>query len=182
MSEIISSGRSVDDPSLPGLHVSAPLSSNRDTVSPNSSTSLGGFGLVAFESTIDDTATPSSVTPHADHHRREWRGSMRRVEAEVYYDSRAATKKEFRRRASTLQEYYKENPNLLPQLPFTWHHGVRRFRLGAVIIVMWIDACIVPIALCYGLYYGGDVETGSPLPSSQRFGEVPHISSSPSEH
>lgn len=114
MSEIISSSRSVDDPSLPGLHVSTPSSSNRDTVSPNSSTSLGGFGHVAFESTINDMATLSSVTPHADHHRREWRASMPRVEAEVYYDRRAAKKKEFRRRASTLQEYHKEKPNLLP--------------------------------------------------------------------
>ena len=77
---------------------------------------------------------------------------------EAYHDSRAATKVEYRRRAVTLQEYYTENPHLLPQLPFTWHHGLRRFRLFMVIALMWVDACVVPIALFYGLYYGGKVE------------------------
>lgn len=81
-----------------------------------------------------------------------------RPEADVYYDSRAATKREWRRRATTLQDYYKDNPELLPQLPFTWHRGKKRWRLIALITLMWIDACVVPIALYYGMHYGGDIE------------------------
>jgi hypothetical protein len=170
MPEVIRGSRSHDDPSPPSLHGPTPPGPNRDAVSPTSPTSptspisASGLRHVAFESVVDGAASPSPPHPHADHHqgssffRRERRDSMRHAEANTYYDSRAATKKEFRRRASTLQEYYKENPMLLPQLPFTWHHGVRRFRLGIIIVLMWIDACIVPITLYYGLYYGGNVE------------------------
>jgi len=140
------------------LHVSTPLSPDRNIVPPDSSTSPSGFGQVIFQPTINDAASPSSCYPHADHHRAERCDSIHRAQAEAYYDSRAATRKKFRRRASTLQEYYKQNPHLLPQLPFTWRHGGRRFRLSAIVLVMWIDACIVPIALYYGLYYGGDVQ------------------------
>lgn len=78
-----------------------------------------------------------------------------RPAADVYYDSRAATKREWRRRATTLQDYYHENPELLPQLPFTWHRGKKRWRLIFLISLMWIDGCIIPIALYYGLHYGG---------------------------
>ncbi|KAJ9659128.1 hypothetical protein H2198_003270 [Neophaeococcomyces mojaviensis] len=80
-----------------------------------------------------------------------------RPEADAYYDSRAATKREWRRRATTLQDYYRDNPKLLPQLPFTWHHGLKRWRLIGLITLMWIDACVLPIALYYGMYYGGGV-------------------------
>lgn len=81
-----------------------------------------------------------------------------RPEADVYYDSRAATKREFKRRASTLQEYYKENPTLLPQLPFTWRHGFRRWKLFALIFLIFVDACVIPIVLYYALKFAGDVQ------------------------
>merc|ERR1712000_317966 len=154
MPEITSRSGPVDDPFRPSLHVSTPLSPDRNIVPPDSSTSPSGFGQVIFQPTINDAASPSSCYPHADHHRAERCDSIHRAQAEAYYDSRAATRKKFRRRASTLQEYYKQNPHLLPQLPFTWRHGGRHFRLSAIVLVMWIDACIVPIAL----YYGGDVQ------------------------
>ncbi|KAJ4507493.1 hypothetical protein HRR83_004071 [Exophiala dermatitidis] len=158
MPEIITGSGSVDDPFPPSLHVSTPLSPNRNVVPPDSFPSPSGLDHIRFQPTINDAAEPSSFPPHADHHPAERCDVMHDAEAEAYYDSRAATKKEFRRRASTLQEYYKQNPHLLPQLPFTWHRGVRRFRLAAIVAAMGIDACIVPIALYYGLYYGGDVQ------------------------
>lgn len=81
-----------------------------------------------------------------------------RPDANVYYDSRAATKREFKRRASTLQEYYKQNPTLLPQLPFTWRHGWRRWKLFMLIFLIFVDACVIPIVLYYALKFAGDVE------------------------
>jgi len=119
MPEVIRGSQSLDDLSRFSQHVSTPLSPNRDVVSPTSLVSPSGLSHLAFESTIDDATSPSCARPHADHRRHsssfrlERRDSMRRAEVEAYYDSRAATKKEFRRRASTLQEYYKANPQLL---------------------------------------------------------------------
>ncbi|ODA80816.1 hypothetical protein RJ55_03776 [Drechmeria coniospora] len=81
-----------------------------------------------------------------------------RPRADVYYDSRAATRSEWKRRAMTLQEYYDDNPQLLPQLPFTWHHGRRRWRLFFFAFLVFVDASLIPIALYYGLRYGGHVE------------------------
>lgn len=81
-----------------------------------------------------------------------------RPEAEAYYDSRAATHTEWKRRAKTLQEYYDDNPHLLPQLPFTWHHGWRRWKLFLFAFLVFVDASVVPIALYYGMAYAGDVE------------------------
>ncbi|KAF5724243.1 hypothetical protein FMUND_1035 [Fusarium mundagurra] len=81
-----------------------------------------------------------------------------RPQAEAYYDSRAATRQEYRRRATTLLEYYDENSHLLPQLPFTWHHGWKRWRLFMFAFLVFVDASAVPIALYYGLKYAGDVE------------------------
>ena len=81
-----------------------------------------------------------------------------RPEADAYYDSRAATKKEFRRRATTLQDYYRDNPTLLPQLPFTFRHGFKRWKLAALIIFMIFDASIVPILLNYAMTYGGHIQ------------------------
>ncbi|KAG5926012.1 hypothetical protein E4U42_003748, partial [Claviceps africana] len=81
-----------------------------------------------------------------------------RPDALAYYDSRAATRSEYRRRGRTLQEYYDANPQLLPQLPFTWHHGVRRWRLFLFAFSVFVDASAVPIALYYGMHYGGNVE------------------------
>ncbi|KAL2202499.1 hypothetical protein CC79DRAFT_1337183 [Sarocladium strictum] len=76
----------------------------------------------------------------------------------VYYDSRAATRQEYNRRGHTLQEYYEDHPELLPQLPFTWHHGRRRWRLWFFAFLVFVDASAVPIALYYGLHYAGHVE------------------------
>ncbi|KAM6532904.1 hypothetical protein FALCPG4_005946 [Fusarium falciforme] len=78
--------------------------------------------------------------------------------ADAYYDSRAATQTEYRRRAKTLQEYYDDNPHLLPQLPFTWHHGWKRWRLFIFAFLVFVDASAIPIALYYGMYYAGNVE------------------------
>lgn len=81
-----------------------------------------------------------------------------RPEQDAYYDSRAATKREFKRRASTLQEYYAENPELLPQLPFTWRRGWKRWKLFLTIGLMAIDACVVPLVLYYTMTFIGHVE------------------------
>jgi len=81
-----------------------------------------------------------------------------RPEADAYYDSRAATRKEFRRRATTLQDYYRDNPTLLPQLPFTFRHGFKRWKLALLIMFMVFDASIVPILLNYAMTYGGHIQ------------------------
>jgi hypothetical protein len=81
-----------------------------------------------------------------------------RPDQDVYYDSRAATKREFKRRASTLQEYYEQNPELLPQLPFTWKRGWKRWKLFLTIFLMVVDACVVPIVLYYTMTFAGHVE------------------------
>jgi hypothetical protein len=90
--------------------------------------------------------------------RRQSERPQDRPEADVYYDSRAATRREFKRRASNLREYYKQNPTLLPQLPFTWHHGFRRWKLYGLIFLIFVDACVVPIVLYYSLKFAGHVE------------------------
>lgn len=81
-----------------------------------------------------------------------------RPDQDVYYDSRAATKKEFKRRASTLQDYYAQNPELLPQLPFTWKRGWKRWKLFLTIALMVVDACVVPIVLYYTMTFAGHVQ------------------------
>jgi len=81
-----------------------------------------------------------------------------RPQEEAYYDSRAGTRKEWKRRAKTLEEYYEDNPDLLPQLPFSWHHGNRRWRLWFFAFVAFVDASAVPIALYYGMRYAGNVQ------------------------
>lgn len=115
---------------------------------------------VAFRA--DSNNPPNHATPLAQDRKRSnsffRNNSETRPDADVYYDSRAATKREWRRRATTLGDYYHDNPDLLPQLPFTWHRGKKRWRLITLIVVMWIDACVVPIVLYYGLTFGGDVQ------------------------
>lgn len=115
---------------------------------------------VAFRA--DSSEPPTHPTPLARDRRRSSSffrtNSETRPDADVYYDSRAATKREWRRRATTLQDYYHDNPELLPQLPFTWHRGAKRWRLIGLIVVMWIDACVLPIVLYYALAFGGDVQ------------------------
>lgn len=81
-----------------------------------------------------------------------------RPQEDAYYDSRAAGRKEWKRRAKTLEEYYEDNPDLLPQLPFSWHHGNRRWRLWLFAFFVFVDASAVPIALYYGMKYAGGVE------------------------
>jgi len=81
-----------------------------------------------------------------------------REEQDVYYDSRAATRREYRRRGSTLQSYYEHHPELLPQLPFTFRHGFKRWKLAGYITLMVFDACIVPIMLYYAMTFGGNVQ------------------------
>jgi hypothetical protein len=76
----------------------------------------------------------------------------------AYYDSRAATRREYRRRGSTLQSYYLEHPELLPQLPFTFRHGFKRWKLAGYIALMVFDACILPILLYYSMTFGGNVQ------------------------
>ncbi|PHH65912.1 hypothetical protein CDD81_860 [Ophiocordyceps australis] len=93
-----------------------------------------------------------------DHHGRRSLSYAQRPQAEVYYDSRAATRSEWKRRARTLEEYYQDNPKLLPQLPFTWRHGRRRWRLIMFAFIVFVDASAMPIALYYGMYYSGHVE------------------------
>ncbi|EHK40536.1 uncharacterized protein TrAtP1_003846 [Trichoderma atroviride] len=81
-----------------------------------------------------------------------------RQEADVYYDSRAATHDEWKRRDRTLQDYYGNNPQLLPQLPFTWHHGWKRWRLFVFAILVFIDGSLIPIVLYYAMRYAGHVQ------------------------
>ncbi|KAF7560298.1 hypothetical protein G7046_g3846 [Stylonectria norvegica] len=99
----------------------------------------------------------SSAPEHPDNSRRSV-SYAQRPRAEAYYDSRAATREEWRRRGKTLQEYYDDNPLLLPQLPFTWHHGWRRWKLFIFAFLVFVDASAVPIALYYGLHYAGNVQ------------------------
>lgn len=77
-------------------------------------------------------ANESSPNPLAHDRRRSntffRNNSETQPEADVYYDSHAATKREWRRRAMTLQDYYHENPELLPLLPSTWHNGLFKTR------------------------------------------------------
>lgn len=132
---------------------------------------------------LDREETPTQGLRHTDTglstlsatERRKSREQARKErksepERDAYYDSRAATKREFRRRASTLQEYYSQHPTLLPQLPFTWRHGWRRWKLFFTIFLIIVDACILPIILYYCLKYAGNVagwksKTRSLLPS-----------------
>jgi hypothetical protein len=77
--------------------------------------------------------------------------------ASAYYDSRASTRREFKRRASTLSEYYAKNPSLLPQLPYSLRRGWRRWKVIGMGIFMVIDACVVPIILYYALTFGANI-------------------------
>jgi hypothetical protein len=90
----------------------------------------------------------------SSHHDRD----RDREDSDAYYDSRAATQQEFQRRASTLQSYYLEHPDLLPQLPFTFRHGFKRWRLGGYIALIVFDACVVPIVLYYAMTFGENVQ------------------------
>ena len=94
---------------------------------------------------------------HPDNARRSLSYALR-PDAEAYYDSRAGSRREWKRRGKTLQEYYDDNSQLLPQLPFTWHHGRKRWRLFVFAFLVFADACAMPIALYYALKYAGHVQ------------------------
>lgn len=90
--------------------------------------------------------------------RSSYHNNPNEPEQDAYYDSRAATKREFKRRATTLGEYYAQHPTLLPQLPFTWRHGWRRWKLFFLIFVMFVDAWAVPVLLYYAMTFAGHVQ------------------------
>lgn len=107
-----------------------------------------------------NAGTPGSPLPQSPRERDRrvtFENGREHEERDAYYDSRAATQFEYQRRASTLQTYYCEHPELLPQLPFTFRHGFKRWKLGGYIALMVFDACVVPILLYYSMTFGGDV-------------------------
>jgi len=124
---------------------------------------------VTFDQNRDESAT-SIPASHIFSH--SWRSTFNRrqslnqrrshdadeEERDVYHDSRAATQREFHRRGSTLQSYYQHHPELLPQLPFTFRHGFKRWKLAGYIALIMFDACIMPIFLYYVLTFGGNVQ------------------------
>lgn len=138
--------------SRPSLQVDSPQQSNRHV----------GFAADVVDSPSNEFS-PASPTigirrKSTDKSRRLSKEHSREDDgAAAYYDSRAATKREFKRRASTLQDYYKEHPDFLPQLPFTLRRGWKRWKLGFTIVLMVADACIVPIALYYAMAFGGHI-------------------------
>lgn len=123
---------------------------------------------VTFDQNREDTSnslpTARTFSPrgsesnrrHSSHYRRS--RDISEEERDAYYDSRAATQREYRRRGSTLQSYYSQHPELLPQLPFTFRHGFKRWKLAGYIALMVFDACIVPIILYYAMTFGGNVQ------------------------
>ncbi|KAK2685029.1 hypothetical protein QWA68_016285 [Fusarium oxysporum] len=104
-----------------------------------------------------DTAFAEMSRRSSDAPRRNLSYAQRPV-ADIYYHSRAATQKKYRRRATTILEYCDENPHLLPQLPFTWHHGWKRWKLFIFALLVFVDASVIPITLYYGMRYAGEVE------------------------
>lgn len=156
MPEVIRGSKSQD-------HVPLALSTHEQTtVAPTSPTAARSASVPTVDrqsQSAHDAGRPSiGDYRHSSSWRRMRRESIRKAEADAYYDSRAATKTEYRRRATTLQEYYRHNPKLLPQLPFTWHHGRRRWRLFMLIFLMFVDACVMPIVLYYAMTFAGNVQ------------------------
>ncbi|RMZ87676.1 hypothetical protein DV736_g5103, partial [Chaetothyriales sp. CBS 134916] len=119
---------------------------------------LHGEALHQSRSSNDIHSRPRKSVEFTGLERRRTDKPEERPPANAYYDSRAATKREFKRRASTLAEYYRQNPTLLPQLPFTWHHGWRRVKLGLLIILIFIDACAIPLVLYYTMTFAGHIQ------------------------
>ncbi|QPH11000.1 hypothetical protein C2857_002552 [Epichloe festucae Fl1] len=145
-------GGKFDSPYADASASSSQSQTSHSPISRPSKTSPASPGSAPISPTV-----PMSPTNNHDHSRRSLSYALRPV-APAYYDSRAATQSEYRRRGRTLQEYYDANPHLLPQLPFTWHHGRRRWRLFLFAFLVFVDASVVPIALYYGLHYAGKVE------------------------
>jgi hypothetical protein len=135
---------------------------------PASPTGLPNNQRVTFEQHREETSnslpTARTFSPrrstsnrrHSSHHHRS--NHEQDENALAYYDSRAATQREYRRRGSTLQDYYLTHPELLPQLPFTFRHGFKRWKLAFYITLMIVDACVLPIILYYAMTFGGNVQ------------------------
>jgi hypothetical protein len=148
-------------------HTNSGLESQQTPTSPTSPTSPHDR-RVTFEQNRAETSNSLPSAPTFSPPRRStssWRHSShthRRDNnqdgGEEYYDSRAASRREYRRRGSTLQSYYLEHPELLPQLPFTFRHGFKRWKLAAYIALIVFDACILPILLYYAMTFGGNVQ------------------------
>lgn len=122
-------------------------------------------GREESSNSLQHVGSPSSPRPESQRGSQSWRRrsshrnhDREHEESDAYYDSRAATQKEFRRRASNLQSYYLEHPDLLPQLPFTFRHGFKRWKLGGYVGLMVFDACVVPILLYYSMTFGGNLQ------------------------
>ena len=158
MPEVIRGSRTRSFEQGPPTHPTTPSSPHAETpVSPFSHDRRVTFDRV--ESQASSRLTPVNSAQRAargtrnsksfERTRRKERASIERVEQDAYYDSRAATKREFQRRASTLQSYYHDHPYLLPQLPFTFRHGFKRWKLAGYIVLIIIDACVIPIVLYY---------------------------------
>ncbi|KAH6981331.1 hypothetical protein BKA56DRAFT_673735 [Ilyonectria sp. MPI-CAGE-AT-0026] len=113
---------------------------------------------VRFDEGLEPPPRRNTIGPDHVEQPRQSLSYSQRPQAEAYYDSRAGTREEYRRRGKTLQEYYDSNPQLLPQLPFTWHHGRKRWRLFIFAFLVFVDASAIPIALYYGMHYAGDVQ------------------------
>ncbi|KIW70410.1 hypothetical protein PV04_02682 [Phialophora macrospora] len=154
------------------LQVDRPQHGSLDGLAPSSPVREGRnvhFGPESPGLDREETPTPglravdtglSTLSATERRKSREQARKERKAEPErdAYYDSRAATKREFRRRASTLQEYYSQNPTLLPQLPFTMRHGWKRWKLFFTIFLIIVDACVIPIVLFYTMKFAGHVE------------------------
>lgn len=160
MPEIRRGSRHESDPVLPTVHNGLPRSSTFPATSAETQPRDAETTSKSNKPPRHSMTSPRPVACHTtpDSNRRKSLAYVERPEAGAYYDSRAATQREYRRRAKTLKEYYAEHPNLLPQLPFTFHHGKKRWRLAWLLFFMFVDACAVPIALYYGMHYSGHVE------------------------
>ena len=137
--------------------IRSPNSSHSHPISPDATDRRVTFeqGRVASSNSLRHVKSDESRAASTKHRRSSQRD---REERDAYYDSRAASKKEFRRRASTLQQYYVDHPDLLPQLPFTLRHGFKRWKLAGYIVLMVIDACVIPIVLYYAMTFGGNIQ------------------------
>jgi len=138
----------------------------RDPASPSSP---AHDRRVTFEQNRQDTSGPLPTAPTISPPRRSLSNQRHssqthrdrdfdQEEGLAYYDSRAATRREYQRRGSTLQSYYLEHPELLPQLPFTFRHGFKRWKLAGYVALMVFDACVLPILLYYSMTFGGNVQ------------------------
>ena len=117
-------------------HTNSGLESQQTPTSPTSPTSPHNR-RVTFEQNRAETSNSLPSAPTVSPLRRSnssWRRHSSHTHrrdnnqdgGNAYYDSRAASRAEYRRRGSTLQSYYYEHPELLPQLPFTFRHGFKR--------------------------------------------------------